>query len=380
MIAFGLTPSEFRACCFEKEPRLFSSALDERPFGWDDVDGLLHTIEATAPTMRLFHQGVVPESAFTEHIPGLGRMRRRLNKARFYGYMENGATLVINRLEDHSIAALRLCTQIGRFAGTQPSGNAYLSFNGRGTFGKHWDTHDVFAIQLIGRKRWQIFPPTLPLPLTYQTNERTGHACPEQPVLDFTLEEGDVLYLPRGWWHQVIPFDVGSFHLSVGTYTGTVYDYVMWTASRYLERHAATRRAFSVADYREALSEAVRELPAALLDPAVAAEFEREMVDRECLTAEFSLALSLGSSGSRLTDAALVSLTMAYARNLERGELRVNGAPVRLDPLGQSVIAALRDSALRFDTLCARLRDVQPDALRRAVLDLARRDVVSIRT
>ncbi len=381
MIDFGLPPTEFHARCFEKEPRLFRGALAERPFGWGDLDGLLHSIEATAPTMRLFHQGVVPEPAFTEQIAGLGRARRRLNKIKFYGYMESGATLVINRLEDHSIAAQRLCTAVGRFAGAQPSGNAYLSFNGRGTFGKHWDTHDVFAIQLMGRKRWQIFAPTFPLPLTYQTNERTGHVCPEKPVLDFTLEEGDVVYIPRGWWHQAIPFDVGSFHLSVGTYTGTLFDYVMWTSSRYLEQHAATRRAFSVADYRDALSEAVRELPALLLDPKVAAEFERETIGRESSTAEFNLGLSLDSSPSPLAEAALVSLTTAHAPKLERGELRVNGTPVRVDPLGQAVIAALRDdSALRFDALCARLRDVQPDALQRAVLNLARYDIVSIRT
>src|SRR5690606_978731 len=162
--------------------------------------------------------------------------------------------------------AKRLCAEIGRFIGAPASGNAYLSFNGNGTFGRHWDTHDVFAIQLIGRKRWRIFPPTFPLPLTYQTNQRSGPPCPSDPRLELTLEQGDVLYLPRGWWHHVIPLDEGSFHLSVGVYPPPLYDYVLWASARYLQQQVDMRRSFSRDAYKQAVTDTLRRLQEVLLD------------------------------------------------------------------------------------------------------------------
>ncbi len=378
MIDFGLTPDDFRAEYFEQKPRHFRGALAERPFTWSDIDQLLHVIDPRVPTIRVFHHGEVPAHAYTEEFVEVGQSRRRLNKTKFYEYMGNGATLQINWLERHSVAAKRLCLEVGRFAGTQTTGNAYLSFAGDGTFGEHWDTHDVFAIQLIGRKRWRIFAPTFPLPLTRQTHDRSGHTCPAEPTLELALEEGDVMYLPRGWWHHVIPLEVGSFHLSVGCYPPSMFDYIIQTSAKCLEQQIGARRAFSLADYRETVAEVMQQLSAVLLDAANAAGFERDGVGRERMNAEFNLA-SLDSAAAPLSGAALLSLATFHAPKLEGGMLLVNGAQVRLEPVSQAIVAALRDrTSLQFDELCALLKDTPPDAVHRAVLDLARHDVVTI--
>ncbi|HEX6995002.1 MAG TPA: cupin domain-containing protein [Gammaproteobacteria bacterium] len=380
MLDFGLTPGDFRSELFERKPHHFRGALSERPFTWSDVDQLLHALDPRAPTMRMFHHGTVPEHAYVEEFVELGRTRRRLHKPKFFEYMQRGATLQLNWLERHSVAAQRLCLEVGRFVGTQTSSNAYLSFAGDGTFGQHWDTHDVFAIQLIGRKRWRIFAPTFPLPLTYQTHDRSGQARPAEPTFELTLEEGDVLYVPRGWWHHVIPLRVGSFHVSVGSYSPTFFDYIMQTSARCLERLADVRRAFSTEDCREVVAEALRQLEPALLDGASAAAFERDRLARERLDAEFHLA-SLDSASPPLAGTAWVSLTSFGAPPLDGGVLLVNGAELRLEGVGLAVVAALREHAsLRLDALCARLEHVPADAVRRAVLDLARHDIVTIRT
>jgi ribosomal protein L16 Arg81 hydroxylase len=377
MIDFGLTPGEFRAAHFEQKPHHFRGALLERPLTWSDIDQLLHVIAPGLPMMRMFHHGQVPDQAYTDEVAELGRSRRRLNKPKFYDYMSSGATLQINWLEQHSVAAKRLCLEVGRFAGTATSGNAYMSFAGDGSFGKHWDTHDVFVIQLIGRKLWRIYSPTLPLPLTYQTNDRSGQTCPSEPAYELTMEEGDVMYVPRGWWHHVLPLQGGSFHLSVGSYPPTLFDYIVQTSAKYLEQQVGARRAFSPADYREAVTEVLRQLPAVLLDAANAAAFERDWVGRERMNAEFNLA-SLDSAASALSDAALLSLATFRSPGLESGMLIVNGAQLRLEPVSQAVVAALGESPLRFDALCARLEDIPREAVHRAVVDLARHDVVTI--
>jgi ribosomal protein L16 Arg81 hydroxylase len=379
MIDFGLTPQDFRSAYFEQKPHHFRGALRERPFSWTDIDQLLHVVDPSQPFTRLFHHGIIPEREFTRESIELGHSRRRLDKAKFYGLMGKGATLVINWLENYSVAAKRLCVEVGRFAGAQTSGNAYMSFKGDGTFGKHWDTHDVFAIHLLGRKRWRIFAPTFPLPLTYQTNDRSGQTCPAEPALEVTLEEGDILYLPRGWWHHAVPLDVGSFHLSVGSYPPTLYDYVLWTTANYLAQRADTRRAFSPTDYREALATAVQQLPQVLFDSASAAEFQRDAMGREPLNAELNVELFLDPKDRPIPSGAVIRLTTCHSPTLERGEVLANGARLSLDRESQAVVTALRGSiALRYDALGALVPGVPAAVLHRVVLDLARRDIVTI--
>ena len=352
--------------------------MAERPFAWSDIDQLLHSVEPRVPLMRMFHHGQVPEQAYTDDIVEPGRTRRVFNKAKFYEHMGRGATLVINWLEQHSVAAKRLCLEVGSFADTRTSSNAYLSFAGDGTFGQHWDTHDVFVIQLIGRKRWRIFPPTFPLPLTYQTNDTSGHTCPTEPALEVILEEGDVFYIPRGWWHHVIPLKVGSFHLSVGSYSPTMFDYVVQTAAKLFEQEIGARKAFSVADYRGSVSELVRKLGVVLLDSANAEGFELDWIGRERMNAEFNLA-ALDLAATPLSGDCSLRLTTFRAPALERGALVVNGLQLELEPVCQAIVAALCDrTALRYDALCKSLENYPADAVKRAVLDLTRHDIVSI--
>lgn len=380
MIDFGLEPGDFRDTVFEKQPHHFRDALQERPFAWPDVDRLLHVLEPSVPLMRMFHHGQVPEHAYTDEIAEPGRTGRVLNKARFYEHMGRGATLVINWLEQHSVAAKRLCLEVGRYVGTRTSSNAYMSFAGDGTFGQHWDTHDVFVIQLIGRKRWRIFPPTFPLPLTYQTNDKSGQSCPTEPAAEFILEEGDVMYVPRGWWHHVIPLKVGSFHLSVGSYSPTTFDFVMQTSARYLEQEIGARKAFSSADYRERVADLVSKLGSVLLDPARAEAFERDWIGRERMTAEFNVA-ALDLAATPLSGASVLRLATFRVPAFERGELVVNGLKLQLEPVCQAIVAVLGDTTeMSFKALCASLDSYSADALKTAVLDLTRHDIVSIQS
>jgi ribosomal protein L16 Arg81 hydroxylase len=378
MIEFGVSQRDFRSTYFEQKPHHFRSALIDRPFTWSSIDRLLHILDPCAPTIRMFHHGQLAEHAYTDEVVEIGKPRRRFNKPKFFEYLKGGATLQINWLERHSVEATRLCLEVGRFVGAQTSGNAYLSFSGDGTFGKHWDTHDVFAIQLIGRKRWRLFAPTFPLPLTFQGHDRSGHQCPSEPSFEITMEEGDVLYLPRGWWHHVVPLQGGSFHLSVGCYLPTLFDYVVQTSAKYLEQQIAARRSFSANDYRDAVAQLLGNLGAVLADQGNAAGFERDFVSRERMNAEFNLAF-LDVAASTLPDTAVVSLATFGVPDLEGGPIIVNGVQLMLEPLGRAIVAALSAcGSLSVGELCARIQNAPPDATRRALLDFARHDVVTI--
>lgn len=93
----------------------------------------------------------------------------------------------------------------------QPSAgvNMYLTPSNSQGLARHSDDHCVFVCQLIGVKRWTIFPRSdFQLPRLYEPcyslhdlkdESREVHGCQQ-----FLLKEGDVLYIPRGFPHEAI--------------------------------------------------------------------------------------------------------------------------------------------------------------------------------
>jgi ribosomal protein L16 Arg81 hydroxylase len=213
---------------------------------------------------------------------------RRCLDERFRALVASGATLVLNSLEAHSAAARRLSEEVFRLSGFPTRSNAYVSFGGSGSFGAHWDTHDVVVLQLVGRKRWRVGPPTFPLPLPGQTSRGSGQAAPSLSALDVLLEAGDALYLPRGWWHEVTPLPEPSLHLSVGIYVPSVFDALNWLCQRVLPLELAARRgAIDEAATSSDLAALVDALKTALGDAAIMASLRRELTVLEPRRREF---------------------------------------------------------------------------------------------
>ena len=90
--------------------------------------------------------------------------------------------------------------------------------------------HDVFVLQVSGRKHWRIHAPVVTDPLDNQNWEKSRDAVAAQaagePVIDCVLEPGDALYLPRGTIHAAEALGETSIHLTVGIHPITRYDLV----------------------------------------------------------------------------------------------------------------------------------------------------------
>jgi ribosomal protein L16 Arg81 hydroxylase len=378
MLDFGITPSQFESTYFENKLYLSRGAL-RGGAAWSELDLLLYQIEPREPLVNVFREGPVPAQAYTESAIEFGVPRLRFNKPNLYKLLSEGATLVVNRVENHLPAARALCSEVCRFTGQQSISNGYLSFRGDGTFGRHWDTHDVFAIQLLGRKRWQIYGPSLPLPLSHQKSDHREHECPAEPLLDCILETGDMLYLPRGWWHRAIPLDSASFHVSVGTYAPTLYDYLMWACSRHLPQQEAARKALSrIADSHE-IAAVLRELFRTTLDPQAIAQFARDMQARERTQTEFNLELFLDRSGSELPDHAMLSIN-GNCYQVGSNEILVNGNRWQISPTQEAALEVLNQHAqLSLRQLSEALPECACAALASAITELARREVLTVR-
>lgn len=384
MIDFGLDAQDFRHHYRDHKPYSRRSALLSNEFSWSALDRVLAIAETDHSAVQLFLNGQVPPHNYIEDSVEFGRRVTRLNKHRFYELLQRGATLVINQIERYSLEARRLGTVVSHFTGMQTTSNAYVSFGGNGTFGKHWDTHDVVVLQLQGKKRWQVFAPSLPLPLSHQTSERMQLPCPPGPEFEITLEKGDLLYIPRGWWHEVSPLEEGSIHLSVGLYAPAVVDYFGWICARYLPVHLNARRTISI-ETLQLLPGLMEVVSAAACDPNNYAMFNLEMQQRERLISEFNTELMANSTIALLPDESLLMLhsaslmLSAHADSNAAGEMRINGGRIMLDSVGQRIVKKLvEEPCITFSELCKKMIDLDRAAIAGAVLGLARHELISI--
>jgi hypothetical protein len=120
----------------------------------------------------------------------------------------------------------RFCRALAAELGHATQCNAYITPGGEHQgFDFHHDTHDVFVLQVSGRKRWIVHEPVVRLPLSSQPQAgRAPRAGGRAPLLDVELEAGDALYLPRGYVHAALTTDEHSVHLTVGVLSTTWHD------------------------------------------------------------------------------------------------------------------------------------------------------------
>jgi ribosomal protein L16 Arg81 hydroxylase len=106
--------------------------------------------------------------------------------------------------------------------------NVYLTPPARAGFPPHFDITDVFIVQCVGSKQWEIFhdysnKTELPLTRTRWDHDKFRPSAPPEAM---TLHAGDVLYLPRGVMHQAFCTERESVHLTVSVVPLTFGDFI----------------------------------------------------------------------------------------------------------------------------------------------------------
>ncbi|GAB3000617.1 MULTISPECIES: cupin domain-containing protein [Amycolatopsis] len=111
--------------------------------------------------------------------------------------------------------------------------NTYLTTNDAAGFNLHWDDHDVIIVQLGGEKAWEVRGLSRPAPM-YRDAEHNDEPS-EKIVWSGTLKAGDVMHIPRGFWHQATRVNQGSgfsLHATFGFVKRTGVDWMSWLADQ----------------------------------------------------------------------------------------------------------------------------------------------------
>ena len=126
---------------------------------------------------------------------------------------DKGCTIRLLRPHKHCDAIQSLLSTLEVEFQCMIGANAYLTppRSSQG-FAPHYDDIDAFCLQLQGSKRWKVYKPTIKLPRTSSEDFTTEDLEDMEPVLDVTLNEGDLLYMPRGYIHQACTLNDNSHH------------------------------------------------------------------------------------------------------------------------------------------------------------------------
>ncbi|AXA92726.1 JmjC domain-containing protein [Massilia sp. YMA4] len=326
LIDFRYSYDEFQSGFFEKKPLLLEGAFTPPGDPVRIIDNALDVVDPEETYLKVLKNAErIDQRQLIEEYTDIGIRRRRIRKEALYRCLADDASLVLNRIDLYSQAVSDICLQVSRFARAQASANAYVSFGREPATDIHWDRHDIFAVQMFGEKRWLVYEPTFQLPLNSQVSAEKKAQAPQTPVLDIVLKAGDVLYLPRGWWHKVAPVDNRpTFHLAVGAHTPLLLDYLVWACGNKLPDHLAFRKSVNGIEAGDGqLEQAIAVLADILANPATLQDFRRRAQSRERVNSHVALADLFLPRREDETRGRVLQLNSRYA--FDGGSVVVNG-------------------------------------------------------
>lgn len=193
-----------------------------------DLDTVLGTFGLRAPQLRV----VRFDSEIVQSDYCLGAL---VDPARVARLFADGATVIFEALHERHEPLGRLCGALTAASGVRTQTNIYLTPPHAQGFKPHWDTHDVFVLQVEGSKRWRLYDGGRLVPLASERFDPAAHE-PGPVLAEFTVSAGDALYIPRGVMHAAESLDDTSLHITLGMIAYTWAEFVTHCFAELVER------------------------------------------------------------------------------------------------------------------------------------------------
>ncbi|WP_255532183.1 cupin domain-containing protein [Polynucleobacter parvulilacunae] len=256
----GISPEQFMMRYWHKKPLLVRGAIPAFDLSAHHGESLDSPIPSNELIQFALHDEV--ESRLVKSMPW-SFDQGPFSKKAIPSIDKPNWTLLLQGMEAHHPAAAKILSWF-RFIPDARLDDLMISIAGvGGGVGPHFDSYDVFLIQMSGRRQWRIseqkdlsLNPKLPLKILQNFKV-------EQ---EWVLEPGDMLYLPPHVAHDGIALDPGCQTWSVGFRSPSFKELLqegLWRLAESLEDIPALENKF--ADPKQAATRLPEQLPEELI-------------------------------------------------------------------------------------------------------------------
>lgn len=239
----------------------FVSAL-EKALGWDGPSvlgttftrGTIHDLDlldrllnpnklldlvmrrsVSTPQFRVFQGGAElhPGRYVNVSVTRRGQAIPMADMRRVGELLREGCTMVLDETDFFDPTMEATCRALQWWAHELVQVNAYLTTQDASGFKLHWDDHDVLIVQLAGQKSWEVRGASRTAPM-YRDSAPNAEPS-EEIVWRGTMSPGDVMHIPRGFWHQATRDDRGegySLHATFGIVRRAGVNWLAWLADQ----------------------------------------------------------------------------------------------------------------------------------------------------
>lgn len=208
-------------------------------------------IYSLARLLQIVHMGVLEPPRIrmfreTIEVPPADWLRRAVTRRNTTSFtpawsdlsslLARGATLVVDRVNelDSDLADISLWLSMALRERVQV--NAYYTTGESRGFPPHWDDHEVIVYQLLGEKEWTVFGEARAKPMWRDADQ--SHKCPETVRWRGSIKAGQIMYVPRGHWHEAKGTKKNSLHLTIGFTRRTGIDWFEWLVDQLRSQEA----------------------------------------------------------------------------------------------------------------------------------------------
>ena len=134
-------------------------------------------------------------------------------------WIAKGASVVLNDIDALAPGVRQVANELQTATGGRSQANLYFSMSQHQAFGPHCDVHEVFAVHCSGEKVWNIYEGRDEAPINHPSFQ---HADAERDkragkiMEQVLMQPGDLLYIPRGVYHDALASENGAIHIAFG--------------------------------------------------------------------------------------------------------------------------------------------------------------------
>ncbi|WP_137178962.1 JmjC domain-containing protein [Roseomonas sp. AR75] len=222
-----MTPERFFAEYYDRQPLHVRGTPGKfaQVLSWRQINRLLdmtHIWTGTSLKMVLDSQTIPPEQFCTRALGRDGAQVLQPDAKLVQAWIAKGASVVMNDVDSLTPGLASVSHALEEAGLGKSQANVYISWQSHKAFKTHYDTHDVWAVQVEGEKDWNIWEGRAEWPIPHPVFKGLPQAHHDQARGTLrgvvTLKPGDLLYLPRGWYHDALAEAPSSVHIAYGVH------------------------------------------------------------------------------------------------------------------------------------------------------------------